>query len=162
QREVAGLLGRGFGGNVVGCRPQVLQGGGRLPAGGGRVGGGPGHGGQKDRGRDGDGELDPHGGVLNSAGWTRPGERGARPSGHGPRESPVWFHWDGSAVWVVGGESFPANLKRDPRCALGIVDWDPTTGRCHHVGMRGTAEVLPLDPVMARTIFRRYFGPDEA
>lgn len=79
-----------------------------------------------------------------------------------PRESPVWFHWDGQAVWIIGGTSFPANLKRDPRCAVGVVDFDPTTGRCQHVGMRGTAEVLPFDVATARTIFRRYMGPDEA
>src|SRR3954470_12033350 len=80
----------------------------------------------------------------------------------GPRESPVWFLWDGRAVWIIGGTSFPANLRRDPRCALGVVDWDPATGRSHHVGMRGTAEVLPFDRATARAIFRRYFGPDEA
>ncbi len=85
----------------------------------------------------------------------------AHSSEHGPRESPVWFHWDGQAFWIIGGESFPANLKREPRCALGIVDWDATTGRSHHVGIRGRAEVLPFDNAMARTIFRRYFGPDE-
>jgi hypothetical protein len=83
-------------------------------------------------------------------------------SEHGPRESPVWFHWDGASIWIVGGTSFPANLRRDPRCAIGIVDFDVATGRCQHVGMRGTAEVLPFDPAVARTIFRRYFGPDEA
>jgi hypothetical protein len=86
----------------------------------------------------------------------------AHSSEHGPRESPVWFHWDGAALWIVGGESFPANLGRDPRCAVGIVDWDQATGRCHHVGMRGRAEILPFDPAMARTILRRYFGPEEA
>jgi pyridoxamine 5'-phosphate oxidase-like protein len=86
----------------------------------------------------------------------------AHNSEHGPRESPVWFHWDGRAVWIIGGTSFPANLKRDPRCAVGIVDWEPATGRSHHVGMRGSAEVLPFDRAMAKTIFRRYFGPDEA
>lgn len=85
----------------------------------------------------------------------------AHSSEHGPRESPVWFHWDGRAVWIIGGTSFPANLKRDPRCALGIVDWEPATGRSHHVGMRGRAEVLPFDRAMAKTIFRKYFGPDE-
>jgi len=85
----------------------------------------------------------------------------AHNSDRGPRESPVWFHWDGRAVWIIGGTSFPANLKRDPRCALGIVDWDPATGLSHHVGMRGQAEVLPFDRAMAKTIFRRYFGPDE-
>ena len=85
----------------------------------------------------------------------------AHASEHGPRESPVWFHWDGEVVWIIGGSSFPGNLKRDPRCALGIVDWDPPTGLSQHVGFRGRAEVLPFDPAMARTIFRRYFGPDE-
>jgi Pyridoxamine 5'-phosphate oxidase len=85
----------------------------------------------------------------------------AHNSDEGPRESPVWFHWDGQAIWLIGGTSFPANLKRDSRCALGIVDWDPATGLSHHVGFRGKAEVLPFDGVMAKTIFRRYFGPDE-
>jgi hypothetical protein len=85
----------------------------------------------------------------------------AHNSEQGPRESPVWFHWDGQAFWIIGGTSFPSNLKRDPRCALGIVDWNPATGLSQHVGVRGRAEVQPFDPAMARTIFRRYFGPDE-
>jgi hypothetical protein len=85
----------------------------------------------------------------------------AHNSEHGPRESPVWFHWDGQHIWIIGGTSFPRNLARDPRCALGIVDWDPASGRSQHVGVRGTAEILPYDVAMARTIFRRYFGPDE-
>lgn len=79
----------------------------------------------------------------------------------GPCESPVWFHWDGRAIWIIGGTTFPANLKRHPACALGIVDWDLATGRSHHVGIRGRAEILPFDGAMAQTIFRRYFGPDE-
>ena len=85
----------------------------------------------------------------------------AHSSEQGPRESPVWFHWDGRAVWIIGGTTFPANLKRDPRCALGIVDWDPATGRSQHVGIRGTAAVLPFDVALARTVFRKYFGPRE-
>jgi hypothetical protein len=86
----------------------------------------------------------------------------AHDSGQGPRESPVWFHWDGQAVWIIGGTSFPQNLKREPRCAIGIVDWDPASGRSQHVGLRGRAEVLAFDPAVARTIFKKYFGPDEA
>jgi hypothetical protein len=85
----------------------------------------------------------------------------AHHSGQGPRESPVWFHWDGHAVWIIGGTSFPENLRREPRCAIGIVDWDPATGLSQHVGLRGRAEVLAFDPAVARTIFRKYFGPDE-
>jgi hypothetical protein len=79
----------------------------------------------------------------------------------GPRESPVWFHWDGEAIWIIGGSSFPDNLSRDPRCALGIVDWNPKTGLLQHVGLRGCAQVLPFDASMARVILRRYFGPNE-
>ncbi len=86
----------------------------------------------------------------------------AHNSEHGPRESPVWFHWDGQALWIIGGTTFPENLKRDPRCAIGIVDWNPATGLSHHVGLRGRAEVLPFDPAVARTIFRKYFGPRES
>jgi hypothetical protein len=86
----------------------------------------------------------------------------AHDSGAGPRESPVWFHWDGQAFWIIGGTSFPENLKREPRCAMGIVDWDPASGFSQHVGLRGRAEVLAFDPVVARTIFRKYFGPDES
>jgi hypothetical protein len=86
----------------------------------------------------------------------------AHSSAKGPCESPVWFHWDGQAFWIIGGTTFPTNLKRQPACALGIVDWDLTTGRSHHVGIRGRAEVLPFDSAMARTIFRKYFGPDES
>jgi hypothetical protein len=86
----------------------------------------------------------------------------AHNSERGPRESPVWFHWDGTHLWIIGGESFPANLKRDPRCAIGIVDWDRATGLSQHVGFRGTAAVLPYDVAMAKTIFRRYLGPDES
>ena len=66
------------------------------------------------------------------------------------------------SLWIIGGTSFPANLKRDPRCAVGIVDWDPPAGRSQHVGFRGRAEVLPFDVGTAKTIFRKYFGPDEA
>jgi hypothetical protein len=79
----------------------------------------------------------------------------------GPRESPVWFHWEDGALWVIGGTSFPGYLRRDPRCAVGIVDFDRATGLVHHVGIRGTAAVLPFDTGVARKVFRKYFGPRE-
>jgi Pyridoxamine 5'-phosphate oxidase len=85
----------------------------------------------------------------------------AHVSGHGPRDSPVWFHWDGRALWIIGGTSFPENLRREPRCAVGIVDWNPASGLSQHVGLRGRAEVLAFDSAVARTIFKKYLGPDE-
>ncbi len=36
-----------------------------------------------------------------------------------------------------------------------------SSGRSQHVGVRGGAEVLPFDVAMAKTILRRYFGPEE-
>lgn len=82
-------------------------------------------------------------------------------SEQGARESPAWFLWENQAVWIIGGTSFPTNLKRDPRCAIGIVDFDPTRGRVQHVGIRGTAEVRPLDPHIVSRIFHKYLGEDE-
>jgi hypothetical protein len=79
----------------------------------------------------------------------------------GPRESPVWFHWDGAALWIIGGETFPQNLEREPRCAIGIVDFDPDSGMLHHVGMRGTAAVEPYNAEIGRRIFVKYCGPME-
>jgi hypothetical protein len=62
----------------------------------------------------------------------------------------------------MGHPRLPASLRREPRCAIGIIDFDPSVGLCQHVGMRGTAEVLPFDVAVARALFRRYMGPDEA
>jgi hypothetical protein len=85
----------------------------------------------------------------------------AHDSGDGPRHSPVWFHWDGRALWIIGGTTFPENLRREPRCAIGIVDWDPASGLSQHVGLRGRAEILEFDPAVARTVFNKYLGSDE-
>jgi hypothetical protein len=81
-------------------------------------------------------------------------------SAEGARESPVWFHWDGEAIWIIGGESFPRNIERDGRCALGIVDWNLASGLLHHVGLRGMAEVVAWREEMALAIFEKYFGQD--
>ena len=41
------------------------------------------------------------------------------------------------------------------------MDRGPATGLRQHVGLRGRAEVLAFDPAVARTIFKKDFGPDE-
>ena len=84
----------------------------------------------------------------------------ASASEEGPRESPVWFLWEGGAVWIIGSlrdDSFPQRIEREPRCAIGIVDFDLERGLVHHVGMRGRASVKPFDPDRA-TRLRRYLG----
>lgn len=83
-------------------------------------------------------------------------------SEQGPRDSPVWFHWDGGVIWIIGGESFPENIRRDPRCALGIVDFDRHTGLVEHVGLRGSAAVVPFETEIAESIFGKYMGADQS
>lgn len=88
----------------------------------------------------------------------------ATASQRGPRESPVWFLWEDDAVWIIGSresDTFPARIAADARCAIGIVDFDRTSGLVQHVGMRGRATVHPFDPNRARRLLRRYLGNDE-
>ncbi len=85
----------------------------------------------------------------------------ATASEQGPRESPVWFLWEGGALWVIGNyrtDTFPKRVEREPRCAVGVVDFDPTTGLVRHVGFRGRARLEPHDPARMERLLGRYMG----
>ena len=81
----------------------------------------------------------------------------------GARESPLWFLWDDASLWLVGNshDSFPRRLRQDPRCAIGIVEFDLASGVLRHVGIRGVAEVLPLERQRLHRLLSRYLGGDE-
>lgn len=66
-------------------------------------------------------------------------------SADGPRESPVWFLRKRGAIWLIGSsnDSFPKRIVTEPRCAVGLVDFDLARGFLQHVGMRGEAHVCP-------------------
>jgi hypothetical protein len=87
----------------------------------------------------------------------------ASASPDGPRDSPVWFLWEDRALWLVGTsrDSFPRRIAADGRCAVGVVDLDLPSGRLEHVGMRGTAEVVALDPGRLHRLLARYLGEEE-
>src|ERR1700752_4216438 len=88
----------------------------------------------------------------------------ATASEHGPRESPVWFLWEDEAIWIIGNnktDSFPGRIAAEPRCALGIVDFDGSTGLVQHVGFRGQAGVEPHDSDRMKRVFSRYMGKPE-
>lgn len=83
----------------------------------------------------------------------------------GPRDSPVWFLWEEAALWIIGSrrtDSFPARLECEPRCAVGIVDFDRRRGLVHHVGIRGRASVEPFDPGRATRLLVRYLGEERS
>jgi nitroimidazol reductase NimA-like FMN-containing flavoprotein (pyridoxamine 5'-phosphate oxidase superfamily) len=82
----------------------------------------------------------------------------------GPRTSPVWFLWEGSALWMLGaeGSSSTERLLQYPSCAVDIVEFDVARGVLLHLGLRGQAEVLPKDPDRFRRLLTKYLGPDPA
>jgi hypothetical protein len=83
-------------------------------------------------------------------------------SDEGARDSPLWFLWEGGAMWFIGTsrDSFPHRIAQDRRCAVGVVDFDLARGRLLHVGMRGDGEVVPLDHDRLYRLLRRYLGED--
>lgn len=87
----------------------------------------------------------------------------ATASADGPRESPVWFLWEGGELWLIGNheDSFPKRLRADPRCAVGIVDLDLGKGTLRHVGIRGVASIEPLDEERLYRLLKRYLGADK-
>jgi hypothetical protein len=87
----------------------------------------------------------------------------ATASPDGPRESPVWYLWEARQLWLVGNnrDSFPKRIRAEPRCAVGIVEFDLTRGRLRHVGIRGTGSVEPLDRARLYRFLSRYLGKDE-
>lgn len=85
----------------------------------------------------------------------------ATASDDGPRESPVWFLWEGGALWVIGNyrtDSFPKRVEREPRCAVGVVDFDAATGLVRHVGFRGRARLEAHDAARMTRLLSRYMG----
>ncbi|BAS26825.1 pyridoxamine 5'-phosphate oxidase family protein [Limnochorda pilosa] len=78
-----------------------------------------------------------------------------------PCDSPVWFLWEDGAIWIIAEakNTFPARITHNPRCAIGIVDFDRRTGRVWHVGMRGRARVERIDIKRVERLLARYLGP---
>lgn len=88
----------------------------------------------------------------------------ATASESGVRESPVWFLWEGEELWIIGNrktDTFPARIEREPRCAVGVVDFHISTGLVRHVGFRGEAVVQPHDAVKAKRLLNRYLGNEQ-
>ncbi|WP_377890756.1 pyridoxamine 5'-phosphate oxidase family protein [Alkalihalobacillus sp. R86527] len=82
----------------------------------------------------------------------------------GPRESPVWFYWEDECIWIIGtpsSDTFPTRIEKNPKCAIGIVDFDPRSGKVNHAGFRGTATVEKFDKGIATRLLTRYLGPNQ-
>ncbi|ARK29827.1 pyridoxamine 5'-phosphate oxidase family protein [Halalkalibacter krulwichiae] len=80
-----------------------------------------------------------------------------------PRDSPVWFLWEESELWIIGtsADSFPKRITENPKCAIGIVDFNHKEGKVLHVGFRGQAAVEPFNVTIAKRLLTRYLGANE-
>lgn len=82
-----------------------------------------------------------------------------------PRVTPLWYLWEDRSLWIIanyGEKTYPHRVEREARVDVAIVEFDPTSGRVWHVGMRGRATVEPFDEDLAVRLLSRYLGPDQA
>lgn len=77
-----------------------------------------------------------------------------------PRDSPVWFVWEESCLWIFGTtkDSFIKRLKQEPRCAAGIVDFSLEQGVLKHVGIRGISQIEAIDQNRLNRFVSKYLG----
>ncbi|KUN09200.1 pyridoxamine 5'-phosphate oxidase [Streptomyces yokosukanensis] len=77
---------------------------------------------------------------------------------HGPHQVPLWFLWDGRAVWMCtgAGSATARNVRAEPRVHLGLPDTADV------VLLHGEAECFPDDevPGEAAEAFCGKFGWD--
>jgi hypothetical protein len=69
--------------------------------------------------------------------------RVATASPHGPHLTPLWYVWDGTALWltsVVASQRW-TDLLRDPRVAV-LVDAGEDYGELRGAELRGTVEIV--------------------
>ena len=80
-----------------------------------------------------------------------------------PRISPMWFIWEEDAIWLLGStdSSSVRRLGADGRCAIEIVKFDNEAGILLHLGLRGVATVVPMNPDRFRRLLTKYLGPEE-
>ena len=80
-----------------------------------------------------------------------------------PRDSPVWFLWEDSFLWIFGTskDSFVKRLGAEPICAVGIVEYDLAKGILKHVGIRGRSVILSCDKERLMRFVAKYLGEDK-
>jgi hypothetical protein len=80
-----------------------------------------------------------------------------------PRESPVWFLWEDSCLWIFGTskDSFVKRLQAEPKCAVGIVEYDLESGILKHVGIRGKAFLETCNKDRLMRFVAKYLGEDK-
>lgn len=79
-----------------------------------------------------------------------------------PRTAPVWYLWEDGALWMLGSteSSSVRRLTINPSCSVEITEFDREAGVLLHLGLRGQAQICPMDPALFRRLLALYLGPD--
>ncbi|MFD1341140.1 pyridoxamine 5'-phosphate oxidase family protein [Litorisediminicola beolgyonensis] len=79
-----------------------------------------------------------------------------------PRNAPVWYAWEEDALWMLShdGASSLRRIAANAEVSVEILDYDNGAGRLRHLGLRGQAEIHPMDPPFFRRLLARYLGPE--
>lgn len=89
----------------------------------------------------------------------------ANPRSLQPHVVPVWFWWDGEAIWISAFNSTRKvkDLLKNPRCAVLVEPKDETPG-LRGILFEGQAELItqpdPRVAQMAAIIYERYVGAE--
>lgn len=78
-----------------------------------------------------------------------------------PRISPLWYLWEDERIWCIAdtvGKSYARRVEQRPETAVAIADFDVTSGRVEHVGMRGRAQLVSLEGKRVNRLLQRYLG----
>lgn len=77
-----------------------------------------------------------------------------------PRISPLWYLWEDDSIWIIADSdrTYTTRIDRHPPAALAVVDFEVTTGRVVHIGMRGQGRLVPLEQDRVDRLLRRYLG----
>jgi hypothetical protein len=80
-----------------------------------------------------------------------------------PRSAPMWFLWEDGALWLPASRTTSSvrRLQADPVCAVEIVHHDNARGILLHLGLRGEADIVPMEASKFRRLLSKYLGPDE-
>jgi hypothetical protein len=72
--------------------------------------------------------------------------------------------WEDGALWLPSSTtgSSVRRLGADPSAAVEIVQFDNPGGVLLHLGLRGRAEVLAMEPPRFKRLLAKYLGPREA
>ena len=90
----------------------------------------------------------------------------AHPESLQPHVVPLWYLWDGQAVWISGFGSTRKfkELSLNPKCAILIEPADPNVSKLQAILFEGKSEIIQDDRALiidiSHQIYHRYLGEE--